>query len=757
MFELLFKYPAVTFTKGEFVFGRAWPLWILASLVAVTALYVAAVAFRARSRWVTKEEGSKAKWLRPAVLSLLNWAVLAIALIMLWQPALSVSTLAERQNVVAVVVDASRSMALPGQGTGRLTQARRLLDSSLLDALKARYPVRLYTAGASAKRVDATSSIQPIEPVTRLGASLADVAAESATLPIGAIVLLTDGADNARGIEKQALSALKQARIPVHTVGFGPETLPTDIELLAATAPARALPGARVPVTVRLRHAGFEGREVALTAVSEGKTLAARKIILPPSGQVAAESITLLAGKAGAMNVQIKVDPLGGELTPDNNTQSLLVQIEDRTPRVLYIEGEPRWELKFIRRAAEASSGVELVSILRTTQNKFYRQGIGSPAELANGFPSTSEELFAYDGLIIGTIEAGAFTPSQLSLIRAFADRRGGGLLFLGGRTSFSEGSWQSTDVADILPLTISSRHDTFNRTPVKAELTQQGALHDLTRLDDSPQANAARWRSLPPIADFQFTGAPKPAAMVLAEAATPQGRQPLLAVQPFGRGRVALLASGGTWKWQMLMDARDQSHELFWKQMLRWLVSESRSRLAARVSDSVLNDSPSLTIAAEAFDSNYLPDAEATVEARISMPDGSTSSVALQPDPVRPGHYSANFNALAAGAYAIQISSRRGDQETARDELLFRRQDGVAEAFHPEQDRPLLEDLSARTGGKYWTPETVYRLPDEIQFSEAGLAVRRLHDLWDMPAAFLLLFGLKASEWLLRRRWGAV
>lgn len=757
MFELLFKYPAVVFSKGEFVFGRAWPLWLLAALAIAAAAYTALAARGTRTRWASSASNASGRRLRPITLGLLNWAALVLLLVMLWQPALSVSTLKQRQNVVAVVVDASRSMSLPGQGGSRIAEARRVLDSALLDQLKARYPVRLYTAGESARRVGATSEIQPNEPVTRLGASLAQVAAESATLPIGAIVLMSDGSDNAHGIAPAALSALKQARIPVHTVGLGPETLPTDIEMLAAAAPARALPGSRIPVTVRLRHSGFEGRQVKLTAVSEGLTIATRTVTLPPGDQVAAESLTLPAGKAGAMNVQVKVDPLGGELTPDNNAQSLLVQIEDRLPRILYIEGEPRWELKFIRRAAEASSGVELVSLLRTTQNKFYRQGIASPSELVNGFPSIVEEMFGYDGLIIGSIEAGAFTPSQLSLIRAFADRRGGGVLFLGGRASFSEGSWQATEVADILPVSISGRHGTFNRTPVNVELTQQGTLHDLTRLDDSPQVNGSRWRTLPPIADSQETGSAKPAALVLAEALTPRGRQPLLAVQSFGRGRVAVLATGGTWKWQMLMDARDQSHEIFWKQMLRWLVSESRSRLVTRVSESVLNDTPDLSIDAEVFDTNYLPNSEATVEARVTMADGATSLIPLQPDPVRPGHYSAGFSALAAGAYAAQLSARQNANEFARDELLFRRQDGVAEAFHPEQDRALLEDLSARTGGRYWTPRTVNRLPNEIQFSEAGLAVRQLHDLWDMPAAFLLLIGLKSAEWLLRRRWGGV
>ncbi len=757
MFELLFKYPAIMFHKGEFVFGRAWPLWLLIALCASAAAYVVFVASRARGRGETPPPSTASRWLRPLALGALSWSTLAALLLMLWQPALSVSSLKPRQNVVAVVVDASRSMSMPGQGTTRMAEAKGLLDSSLLKDLQARYPVRLYTAGAAATRIEKTSAIEPNEPVTRLGDSLAQVAAESATLPIGAIILLSDGSDNAHGFDRAALSALKQARIPVHTIGFGPESLTTDVEMLTAVAPTRALPGARIPITARIRHAGFENRQAKLTAVSEGRVLASRQITLPPAGQLAAESLTIAVGKAGAMNMEIKVEPLGGELSPANNSQSVLVQVEDRIPRVLYIEGEPRWELKFIRRAAEADKDIELVSLLRTTQNKFYRQGIASPAELVNGFPVTTEEIFSYDGLIIGSVEAGAFTPVQLSLIRAFADRRGGGALFLGGRTSLSDGAWQATEVAEILPVTLSSRNNSFVRTPVKVELTPQGALHDLTRLDDSTQANAARWRALPPIADFQESGDPKPAALVLAQAVTSRGRQPLLAVQPFGRGRVALLATGGTWKWQMLMDARDQSHETFWKQMLRWLVSESRSRLSARVSESVLNDTANLRIDAEVFDSNYLPNSEAAVEARITMPGGETSMATLQPDPVRPGHYSAEFKALSAGAYVAQLTAHQGDSEFARDELMFRRQDGIAEAFHPEQDRPLLEDLAAQTGGKYWTPATARDLPKEIEFSEAGLSVRELHDLWDMPAVFLLLIGLKATEWLLRRRWGAV
>ena len=84
----------------------------------------------------------------------------------------------------------------------------------------------------------------------------------------------------------------------------------------------------------------------------------------------------------------------------------------------------------------------QVASMLRTTENKIYRQGIENPTELADGFPSRAEDLFAYQGLILGSVEAGYFTPAQQDLIRQFVDRRGGGLLMLGGRFGLADGGW---------------------------------------------------------------------------------------------------------------------------------------------------------------------------------------------------------------------------------------------------------------------------------------------------------------------------
>ena len=104
-----------------------------------------------------------------------------------------------------------------------------------------------------------------------------------------------------------------------------------------------------------------------------------------------------------------------------------------------------------------------------------------------------------------------------------------------------------------------------------------------------------------------------------------------------------------------------------------------------------------------------------------------------------------------------VTAAGGKGAQELGKDVLSFRREDGVAENFHTEQNRELLEKLSEQTGGRYWEQSELGRLPTEISYSEAGISVRNTKELWDVPVVFLVLLGLMSADWLLRRKWGVV
>jgi nitrogen fixation protein FixH len=261
----------------------------------------------------------------------------------------------------------------------------------------------------------------------------------------------------------------------------------------------------------------------------------------------------------------------------------------------------------------------------------------------------------------------------------------------------------------------------------------------------------------MPAVGDYQDTGSPKPGATVLLNASVAGRRVPLLTTQQYGRGKVAVLATGATWKWQMLQNSKDNTHEAFWQQLARWLVMDSRGRVSSSIPKPLLADEENLRMTVDVRDTNYLPAADASVEARISGPDGLTEQVSLQADAKRPGTYVANWRAKSEGAYVTEVVAKRGEEEVGRDTIVFQRQDGTQEAFHPEQNRELLERIASETGGRYSTPEQAPELMRDIEFSDAGISVRETHDLWNAPAALLAIFGLKAAEWLLRRKWGAV
>ncbi len=749
MFELLFKYPASIFHKGHFVLLTPWPLWLLGAGI----LAAAALLF-----WNVRRNHGMLSGARPIAIWILETSLIALILFLLWHPALSVATLRPQQNVVAVLVDDSRSMNISDESGTRLAKAESLLNGGLLQSLSNRFQVRLYKIGTDAQRIQKSADITSPAPATRIGDSLEQVLGESSSLPLGAIVLLSDGADNSGGINLETIAAIRRQRIPIHTIGFGREHPSRDVEVTDAVLPARALPQSRLTAVVTLQSYGLSGSKARLSVRDGSKVLASQEVGLKGDGALQTENVVFNVGAAGPKTLEIGVDPVGGEDNTSNNKLTRLVNVQARKPRILYIDGEPQWEYKFVRRALDDYPDIEIASMLRTTQNKIYRQGGKDAHELEDGFPSKAEDLFAYQGLMIENVEASYFTPTQQQLIRDFVDRRGGGLLFMGGRASLSDGGYQNSPLADLVPTTLPQNKGTFHRDFTKVELTGFGRESILCRLDENPERNAERWKTMPLVADYQEVGPPKPGATMLLEVNPgTRPRSPLLVTENYGRGRTAVFATGGSWRWKMWLPHDDKTHATFWQQMFRYLVTDTPGQVTVTTPKSVLSDEMRVPLRVEVRDKQYKPLNTAKVQARFLAPDGSSATVELTPQPLEEGIYSGEWTAEKPGSYVAEILAGEGQEEIGRDVLTFRREDGVAENFHTGQNKELLQKLSEQTGGRYYTAADAPRLANEISYSEAGITSRETRDLWDMPILFLLALLIRASEWLLRRRWGVV
>jgi uncharacterized membrane protein len=753
MFEILFKYPVAVFSKGEFVLLGGWPRWVLC-LLAVAAITLLGWRIHAR---LAHAAHNLENW-QAAVIWLLESVLVCLLLVLLWQPAVVVAELKPQQNIVAILIDDSRSMGIEEDGATREEQAIKVLRNGVLGQLQEKFQTRLYRLDSHLTRISGLQDFaQPGAPATHIGDSLKQLAADTSDLPIGAIVLLSDGSDNSGGIDLDTISALRNRQIPVHTVGFGQETMSPDVEISDAVVAPRALANSRLSATVTFHQSGYAGQKGTLSVRDGDKVLASHEIKFSGKGKMQTENLLFTAGSAGAESLEFSINPMPGERNASNNSVTRLVNVDGDKKRILYVEGEPRWEYKFIRRAEDEDPIVQIVSMLRTTENKIYRQGISDPKELADGFPTRAEDLFGYQGIIIGSVEAGYFTPAQQDLILDFVDRRGGGLLWLGGRSSLADGVWGGSSLVDLLPVVLPDKKNTFHRAPATAELTPAGADSLICRLADDPEANAERWKKLPYLMDYQEAGTPKPAAAVLAEMNAGGRKLPMLITENYGRGRTAILATSGTWRWQMSMPLGDTSHNMFWQQLLRWLVSDTPGRVVASVPNQMLFDDGHVKLSADVRDESYLPAPDPQVEAHVIGPDGITAMVEMTPVPNAPGSFQADWTAEKPGSYVAEVTAQQGGEELGRDVLSFERMDGVAESFHTEQNRDLLQRLAGQTGGRYWRPEELSKLAEQIPYSEAGITMRETKELWNLPAVFLAILLLRGAEWVLRRRWGIV
>jgi uncharacterized membrane protein len=752
VFKFFFKYPLSTFSRGHFVLSGAWPAWMLWLAIAIVS---ASLALIIRAKLPRNDFGSRN--LRAAGIWALQSMLAAVLLLLLWQPAITLTELKPQQDVIVFLVDDSRSMALVENGTTRQAQAIAALRGGVLSGVEQRFQTRLYRFDSRLTRIADLKELQPTAFATRIGDSLTQLAQETQELPIGAIVLLTDGADNSGGIDAETIATLRSRHIPVHTVGFGPDHASHDVEIDDAVMAPRAMADSRLAAVIRFHQYGYSGRKSKLVVRDGTSVLASREVTLGPDGAVQSETLLFNVGAAGAKALELSIEPLQNEESVTNNSVSRLVNVDSDKRRVLYFEGEPRWEYKFVRRAEENDRILQLVSMLRTTENKIYRQGIQDPQELSEGFPTSAEKLFAYQALVIGSVEATYFTPAQRELIREFVDRRGGGLLLLGGRSSLADGGWGVSNLADLLPVVLPEAKGTFHVEPATVELAPAGVDSYITRLVDDAAANTRRWKSLPYLMDFQEPGTPKPGATVLAEMSAAGRKMPMLVTENFGRGRTAVLATSGTWRWQMNLPVSDSAFTLFWQQLLRWVVTGSPGHVTASVPNQVMLDDGRVALSVEVRGDDYQPVADARVEAHIIGPSGVSANVDMAPVPDAPGSFQTEWTTDQAGSYLTEVVARRGEQPLGRDVLTFQRLDGVAENFHTDQNRELLTRLASQTGGKYWRPQDLVDLPDEVAFSEAGVTTRDVRELWNMPIFLLAIVMLRFAEWLLRRKWGIV
>jgi uncharacterized membrane protein len=758
LFEFLFKFRSLVFEQGEFAFGApaSVRLWLgAAGLIAASAVATYTIA---RGRSTVADRG---------IMAGLRVALLGLLVFCLMQPTLVLSTVVPQQNFVGVLIDDSRSMDLEDDdGTRRsdfVAEAFTPGESDLYRRLSDRFVLRFFRFSDVASRIDGLDELTFDGTRTDLATALDAAREELAGVPLSGLVLVSDGADNENRPVTEALVPLQAAGVPVFTVGLGDETLEPDVELGRVELPRAVLEGSTLMVDVVVTQSGFGQRTVPIVVEGPTSILAEETVELGPDGEPVVARVAFQLENAGPQRIEFSIPPQAGERVDRNNRRTAWVDVRGEREKILYVEGEPRFEVKFMRRAVQDDENLQLVVLQRTAEAKFLRLDVSDSTELQFGFPTTREELYRYRALVLGSIEASFFTFDQLQMIADFVSERGGGLLFLGGHDAFAEGAWSGTAVEELMPVVLGPpvEDERGYFAEVKVAPTPAGLAHPTVQLDAEPTDVGPRWDSLPPLTVVNPIHETRPGATTLLTGRSGEGGrdQVVLAFQRYGRGTSIALTPQDTWLWQMHADVplEDQSHEGFWQQMLRWLVDGVPDPITVSTDLERVEPGEAVRMVATVADSTFIDVNDAVVTARITSPSGAVEEVPAEWTVEEDGEYAVGFTPAEFGDYDIEVVAERNGATigTASTYLHATRSDD--EYFEAARHTSLLERIATETGGRFYTPESVGTLPEDITISGAGVTLVEELDLWDMPAIFLLMLALMAAEWGYRRVRGLV
>ena len=722
-----------------------------------------------------------------------------LIVLLLLEPALKLkSTRTQKKNLI-VLLDVSESMSIrdhvvegtvgesPPEGNesnvlrqpgARLSHAKDAL-LRIRKNLDDKYSVHYYSMGDRLQTLsldgngsEVLGEISADAGSSKLGSAMEEAMARHAGQELAGVVLLSDFSWIDGSDPIQVARGLKGREVRVYPVPFGMPS-PPDIRVRRLIAPEVAFAGDKVPLRVQVDSSGFEDSSVEVVLQMNDEVIESRDLILNGQSQFV-EFLFVPPKGIEKANLKASIEDRPGEVALENNEAKHGMQVIDEKINVLYVEGMPRWEYRYLRWVLLRDPRLN-VRFLMTQGDKYL--AATSPRHLGV-FPSEAEEMLTYDLVILGDVSAPFFTNDQIRWMEELVKGRelgedensstlvggGGSLLMLGGQVG-SPARYFNTRIADVLPVKMDSTSRQWYHGSSFPVVTPDGLESSVVSLHPEKETNDRIWRMVSPMG-YMNGLTPKPGATVLLSRSgnDPTAQPyPLVAWQRYGKGKSMYVGTDDLWR--LRREVGDQFHSRFWGQAIQFLALSRKlgqnKQVTLETSRKQYSTGERVELFANVLTENFDP---VDYESYSVLLDKNGSGdypieVSLDPVPGSPGLYGTSILATETGSYLLKA----GDSDALKANTVEFEVDRLSlEQRETSMREDLADQLASLTGGN--------RLLDFSEDSSDGpgvsdlagllpsklpkeLNVEREKALWDIPVIFLILVFLTGLEWYLRRR----
>lgn len=693
--------------------------------------------------------------LRPGFRTLLaglRAATLLLLVAILCRPVLSLALPGGASRGVLVLLDRSESLTLPGREPDRTRddELRQALDGVTRE-LGSAYPLAL--RGFDRKLGPVVPELPPGLPDgegTDLAAALERGMAEGgpAGRP-GALVLVSDGAQT-EGPDPVPLA--RRLGVPVETVALGSAEPVPDLALTRVRVNREAFAGERTPLEAVLRLQGLDSTSVRvhLYDVTDGEAeIAAATAHLDADGAEQRVGLSFTPEATGLRFLEVRVPPLPGEATPDNNRRLVAVRVREEKTGVLILTGRMTWDHTFLRRALEADSTL-------TVASGYWRGGrfVGDtggtlPALNAAGLRTTRV-------LVLDHVTPAQLPAATQSTLAGFV-RAGGGLLMITGALPGIMAQWEHAKLGDLLPVRAAATGNLVD--PIQVHLTAAGRRHAVFDASVPGAAPVDAWADLPPVEPAPDLGSLKAGAEALMTGGP--GADPVVSWNRVGQGSVFLIGAGGVWKWGFMSASLGPGGSVlppWWRRVAHWLARPGlETHLDIHPEDDVVSRGEAVTFVARVTDESFDPIPGVDVTVKVLPAAGSSTEPRTVKLNGAEGFYSGVVDDLPPGRYRFEGRAVNQGKDLGSADGVVAVDSLGTEMERLEADHEILERIAAASGGRTWSPDSLAGMRRVFSTLEANEEERVQLALWDHPLAFVLVVLLASVEWYLRRRRGLV
>ncbi len=616
--------------------------------------------------------------------------------------------------------------------------------------------------------------------MTNLVSALETSSAEQS--PIKAFVVLSDGRETSGSDPVSVARRWRDLNVAVYPVLIGSERRPKDIVLDSLDVPPVAYLNDKPIARVTLQAAGFEGETLNVVLEQKDGETQTRTLVVPKSDSglppVVVAEYLLDATKIGRQRFTVSTDVLPGETRDDNNSRDFSLLVVDDKAKVLLVEGEARWEFRFLEAAFARDERIRLERVLfqqphlGVLPETFFPRQLNWPGP---GTPIETSPLAEFDLIVIGDVAPLDLSEPLLAQLEKFVSDIGGTVVFTAGKRHMPM-QYRSPTLDQLLPVTKLRAANSLEppETPphlrgFHLRLTPDGEREGSLQLGGDAEANRSTWKSLPGH-PWALIGDLKPGATVLATADDGQPLPPemersraLIVEQYYGLGQVFWLGFDSTWRWRHRVG--DQHHHRFWGQMAR-TAAQNKASAGNEFVKFGLESTDVQAGQDVVFRARWTPPLLARrpdVKAKVAIfprhdakPDQPLATVDLTPDQARPSVHQGRWLAPTTGEYRAVLKidgpplGGPADKEIAAEFLV--RGPLTKELADVTASRTLLEQMAQVSRGKFLLPHQLLELPKLIQPEDLAISEAHEYTLWDHWLLLTVLCGLLTAEWILRK-----